>query len=291
MRLPSARRDSAARWADVRDRRRSAARERRRVVCGSGRSESRRICYAHARYGSRSYARRDAAALRNRRPAAGTFHRRAAAAARLAHDRVRRANRHAIRRRRKLDDRRAAPGRRERRGAEFSVRRHRAARRRRAARLQRCPYGAASKLYRIAADRARVSRRARSASHRRHRCFRACDKDVLVRHAFPRRSQQRRAISGSAFIAGTRPEDATISVRSGSLHMAVPVRVTTAVARAQVLPLQPVLQAHETVAFASARVRRARVSDRASGSRFRGKRATGLSTIAAIFAPAIATST
>jgi len=47
------------------------------------------------------------------------------------------------------------------------------------------------------------------------------------------------------FIAGRKPEDAVIRVQSGPLQMDVPVHVTTAVARGEILPAHPALRAHE----------------------------------------------
>ena len=63
---------------------------------------------------------------------------------------------------------------------------------------------------------------------------------------------QMRVIPGDAgkivngtFIAGRKAEDAVIRVQSGTLRMDVPVRVTTAVARGEILPAHPALRAHE----------------------------------------------
>lgn len=63
---------------------------------------------------------------------------------------------------------------------------------------------------------------------------------------------QMRVIPGDAgkivngtFIAGRKAEDAVIRVQSGTLRMDVPARVTTAVARGEILPAHPALRAHE----------------------------------------------
>ncbi len=71
----------------------------------------------------------------NRRQAAGSFDRRAADAARRADDRVRRGYRHAVRRGRELDDRRAFTRKFRRRRSELSVGRNRTQCRRRLVRL------------------------------------------------------------------------------------------------------------------------------------------------------------
>lgn len=52
-------------------------------------------------------------------------------------------------------------------------------------------------------------------------------------------------IENGVFTAGRAPEDAVVRVRSGSLAMDVPVHVTTAVARGEILPVHPALLAHE----------------------------------------------
>lgn len=57
------------------------------------------------------------------------------------------------------------------------------------------------------------------------------------------------AIAGDEFVAGRKPQDAVIRVESGELRADVPVHVTTNVARAQILPLQPALRAHEHLAL------------------------------------------
>jgi len=46
-------------------------------------------------------------------------------------------------------------------------------------------------------------------------------------------------IDGETFVAGARPENAVITVEAGALRTRIPVRVTTAVARTQILPLHP----------------------------------------------------
>jgi hypothetical protein len=57
------------------------------------------------------------------------------------------------------------------------------------------------------------------------------------------------AMDGNVFIAGRRPQDAVIRVEAGALRMDVPVQVTTRVARAEILPKQPTLSAHETLSL------------------------------------------
>jgi hypothetical protein len=52
-------------------------------------------------------------------------------------------------------------------------------------------------------------------------------------------------IVDGTFIAGRKAEDAVIRVQSGALQMDVPVHVTTAVARGEILPAHPALRAHE----------------------------------------------
>jgi large repetitive protein len=53
------------------------------------------------------------------------------------------------------------------------------------------------------------------------------------------------AIAGDDFVAASKAQDAVIRVQSGGLRADIPVHVTTDVARAQILPLQPALRAHE----------------------------------------------
>lgn len=50
-----------------------------------------------------------------------------------------------------------------------------------------------------------------------------------------------------AFVAGNQPQDAVIRIEMGELRTEVPVHVTTAVARGEVLPLHPALRAHEEI--------------------------------------------
>jgi exopolysaccharide biosynthesis protein len=57
------------------------------------------------------------------------------------------------------------------------------------------------------------------------------------------------AMDGDVFVAGRKPQDAVIRVEEGALRMDVPVHVTTQVARAEILPKQPALLAHETVSL------------------------------------------
>ena len=52
-------------------------------------------------------------------------------------------------------------------------------------------------------------------------------------------------IAGDTFTAGDKAEDAVIRVQSGTLHADIPVHVTTAVARGEILPLDPALPAHD----------------------------------------------
>lgn len=53
------------------------------------------------------------------------------------------------------------------------------------------------------------------------------------------------SIEGGAFVAGDKPQDAVIRVESGALRADVPVHVTAAVARGEILPLHPALRAGE----------------------------------------------
>jgi hypothetical protein len=55
-----------------------------------------------------------------------------------------------------------------------------------------------------------------------------------------------RVVDGT-FIAGKKAQDAVVRAQSGTLQMDVPVHVTTAVARGEILPLHPALRAHERV--------------------------------------------
>jgi exopolysaccharide biosynthesis protein len=57
------------------------------------------------------------------------------------------------------------------------------------------------------------------------------------------------AMDGNVFIAGRKPQDAVIRVEAGDLRMDVPVHVTTDVARAEILPKQPTLLAHQHLAL------------------------------------------
>jgi exopolysaccharide biosynthesis protein len=57
------------------------------------------------------------------------------------------------------------------------------------------------------------------------------------------------AMDGNVFVAGRKPQDAVIRVEQGPLRMDVPVRVTTAVARAEILPQQPALLARQSLAL------------------------------------------
>ena len=52
-------------------------------------------------------------------------------------------------------------------------------------------------------------------------------------------------IDGETFVAGDKPQDAAIRIESGALRTEVPVHVTTAVARGEILPLHPALRARE----------------------------------------------
>lgn len=52
-------------------------------------------------------------------------------------------------------------------------------------------------------------------------------------------------IEAGTFIAGHKPQDAVIRVESGGLRADVPVHVTNAVARGEILPQHPALRAHE----------------------------------------------
>lgn len=52
-------------------------------------------------------------------------------------------------------------------------------------------------------------------------------------------------IDGDTFVAGGKSMDAVIRAQSGALRADIPVHVTNAVARAQILPLQPALRANE----------------------------------------------
>lgn len=54
-------------------------------------------------------------------------------------------------------------------------------------------------------------------------------------------------LDGDEFVAGDRAQDAVIRVRSGALRADVPVQITTAVARAQILPVHPALRANDTL--------------------------------------------
>lgn len=54
-------------------------------------------------------------------------------------------------------------------------------------------------------------------------------------------------IDRQTFVAGEHPQDAVIRIESGALRTEIPVHVTTAVARGEILPLRPALQARETV--------------------------------------------
>lgn len=56
-------------------------------------------------------------------------------------------------------------------------------------------------------------------------------------------------MDGDTFIAGDEPQDAVIRIRSGSLETGVPVRVTTAVARGEILPEHAALRPKEPVRF------------------------------------------
>ncbi|HET9095151.1 MAG TPA: phosphodiester glycosidase family protein, partial [Candidatus Baltobacteraceae bacterium] len=53
------------------------------------------------------------------------------------------------------------------------------------------------------------------------------------------------SLDGDTFIAGDTPQDAVIRVQSGNLRADVPVHVTRAVARAQILPQLPALEPHD----------------------------------------------
>ena len=57
------------------------------------------------------------------------------------------------------------------------------------------------------------------------------------------------AMDGDTFVAGAMPRDAVIRVQAGALRMDVPVHVTTAVARAEILPQDPALLAHQQIAL------------------------------------------
>lgn len=52
-------------------------------------------------------------------------------------------------------------------------------------------------------------------------------------------------IAAGTFIAGKQPKDAVIRVQSGALQIEVPVEVTQAVARGEILPLHPAVRAHD----------------------------------------------
>jgi hypothetical protein len=54
-------------------------------------------------------------------------------------------------------------------------------------------------------------------------------------------------IAHGTFTAGEKPQDAVIRVHTGALTAEIPVHVTTAVARGEILPLHPALRAHEGV--------------------------------------------
>ena len=58
-------------------------------------------------------------------------------------------------------------------------------------------------------------------------------------------------IDGDTFVAGNTPQDAVVRVQSGSLAADVPVHVTGAVARAEILPEHPALQPHERLRFSA----------------------------------------
>ena len=55
------------------------------------------------------------------------------------------------------------------------------------------------------------------------------------------------AMDGDTFVAGKNAQDAVIRVERAGLRMDVPVHVTSAVARAQILPEHPALRAGETL--------------------------------------------
>lgn len=57
------------------------------------------------------------------------------------------------------------------------------------------------------------------------------------------------AMDGDVFIAGRKPQDAVIRVEAGTLRMDIPVEVTTQVARAEILPEQPTLLAHQALSL------------------------------------------
>lgn len=69
----------------------------------------------------------------------------------------------------------------------------------------------------------------------------ACDMHLSVLPASAGR------LDGTTFIAGEKPQDAVIHVQSGALRTEIPVRVTTAVARVQLLPEHPALRERERV--------------------------------------------
>lgn len=56
-------------------------------------------------------------------------------------------------------------------------------------------------------------------------------------------------MDGNTFVAGPHPQDAAIRVEDGPLHTDVPVYVTTAVARTQILPESPALAENDRVAL------------------------------------------
>ncbi len=73
--------------------------------------------------------------------------------------------------------------------------------------------------------------------------FCTCDMRVRVLPASAGR------FDGDTFVAGGKAQDAVIRLEMGALHTEVPVHVTTAVARGEILPLHPALRAGETQVF------------------------------------------
>lgn len=107
------------------------------------------------------------------------------------------------------------------------------------------PYGPAAKLYATpqvvrALPGARVALHVAVTDAAGH-AVRTCPCNVHLRVV----PADAGTIENGTFIAGEKPEDAVIRVRRGALRTDVPVHVTTAVARGDILPAYPALRAHE----------------------------------------------
>lgn len=108
------------------------------------------------------------------------------------------------------------------------------------------PYGAPAKLYATpqvvrALPGARVPIRVAVTDAAQHAVSCGCTTNL---HVIPASAGR---IEDGTFVAGDKPQDAVIRVQSGALQMDLPVHVTTAVARGEILPLHPALRAHERV--------------------------------------------